>query len=771
MTRAHRSMPRVRRRPRVRARPRRRAVGPALFSGMRWRMAGPFRGGRVLAVAGVPGQPEHFYFGAVGGGVWESHNAGRTWEPIFDAQPAASIGALALAPSDPRVLYVGTGESDMRSDISYGNGMYRSARRRADVDAHRPRGDAPDRTHRRRPARRQPRLRRGARPRVRPQPRARRLPLDRRRAHAGRGSSSRTRTRARSTSRSTPPTRSTILAALWQTRRPPWNTYPPSNGPGQRALPLRGRRRHVDAASRRFSLEKLGRVGLAFAPSDPKRVYALVDAKEGGLWASRGRRRDVDARERRPAHLGARLVLRRADGRSEGRGHDLRVQHGDVPLDRRRPHVPAGQGRAGRRRLPRAADRPVEPAAHDRRQRPGRRRDRRRRKDVELLVQPADRAVLPRRHRRPVPVLDLRSAAGFRRRGHALAHGLRDDHAARLAADRRRRRERIPRARSRPTPRSSGAAASAASTGRRSRTRTSTRRSRSRATTAASGRCRSRSRRALRMRCTSATSSSGARPTPGALAEDQPRPDARRPGRPATLDPPRSRTRRPRPAPRRRLRDRALAARDGPLWCGTDDGRIWRTRDDGGHWDERDAAGPDAVVEGRDPRALALRPRTVYAAVDRHRLDDVAPYVYRTRDGGKTLDAIARGSRRQLRQRRPRGPREAGPPLRRNRDRHLRLLRRRRGLAAAPARTFRTARCGTSRAPRRRRHRDARPLVLGARRRLAAAPARREGRGRRRRLYAPRPRSASPGAFQGTPEPRDEPAAENPPRGASSTTS
>ena len=100
---------------------------PALFSGMRWRMAGPFRGGRVLAVAGVPGQPDHFYFGAVGGGVWESHNAGRTWDPIFDSQPAASIGAIAVAPSDPRVLYVGTGESDMRSDISYGNGMYRSA--------------------------------------------------------------------------------------------------------------------------------------------------------------------------------------------------------------------------------------------------------------------------------------------------------------------------------------------------------------------------------------------------------------------------------------------------------------------------------------------------------------------------------------------------------------------------------------------------------------------------------------------------------------------
>jgi len=95
----------------------------SFFSGLRWRMIGPFRGGRVLAVSGVPGAPDRFYFGSVGGGVWETGNAGRTWEPIFDDQPIASIGALAVAPSDPKVLYVGSGEADMRSDISYGNGV------------------------------------------------------------------------------------------------------------------------------------------------------------------------------------------------------------------------------------------------------------------------------------------------------------------------------------------------------------------------------------------------------------------------------------------------------------------------------------------------------------------------------------------------------------------------------------------------------------------------------------------------------------------------
>src|SRR5947209_2631602 len=97
-----------------------------LYSGLRWRMIGPFRGGRVNGVSGVAGQPNTFYFGSVGGGVWKTTNAGRTWLPIFDSQPIASIGAVAVASSNPNIVYVGTGEADMRSQISYGNGMYKS---------------------------------------------------------------------------------------------------------------------------------------------------------------------------------------------------------------------------------------------------------------------------------------------------------------------------------------------------------------------------------------------------------------------------------------------------------------------------------------------------------------------------------------------------------------------------------------------------------------------------------------------------------------------
>jgi photosystem II stability/assembly factor-like uncharacterized protein len=93
---------------------------------MRWRLVGPFRGGRVLAVAGVPGQPHTYYFGAAGGGVWKTTDGGIVWRPVFDAQSVQSIGALAVAGSDPNVVYAATGEADWRSDLSSGNGIYRS---------------------------------------------------------------------------------------------------------------------------------------------------------------------------------------------------------------------------------------------------------------------------------------------------------------------------------------------------------------------------------------------------------------------------------------------------------------------------------------------------------------------------------------------------------------------------------------------------------------------------------------------------------------------
>jgi photosystem II stability/assembly factor-like uncharacterized protein len=102
------------------------------FAPMRWRMIGPHRGGRTVGALGVPGQPNVFYIGVNNGGVWKSTDYGRVWRPIFDDQPTGSVGAIAVAPSDPNVLYVGSGEGLQRPDLSTGDGIYKST----DAGAH-----------------------------------------------------------------------------------------------------------------------------------------------------------------------------------------------------------------------------------------------------------------------------------------------------------------------------------------------------------------------------------------------------------------------------------------------------------------------------------------------------------------------------------------------------------------------------------------------------------------------------------------------------------
>ncbi|MGA8539199.1 MAG: hypothetical protein WB566_06840, partial [Terriglobales bacterium] len=102
----------------------------SLYQELHWRLIGPFRGGRTVAISGIPGQPNVFYMAPNNGGVWKTTDFGRTWNPIFDQpdddQPSGSIGALAVAPSNPNIIYVGSGEGLRRPDLSVGDGMYKS---------------------------------------------------------------------------------------------------------------------------------------------------------------------------------------------------------------------------------------------------------------------------------------------------------------------------------------------------------------------------------------------------------------------------------------------------------------------------------------------------------------------------------------------------------------------------------------------------------------------------------------------------------------------
>src|SRR5215467_6199261 len=100
---------------------------PSLYSGMQWRQIGPFRAGRVTGVSGIAGQPAIYYMGTAGGGAWKTTDGGMVWKPIFDKQRVASIGAIAVAPSNPNMVYIGTGDvSNVGGAVNQGNGVWKS---------------------------------------------------------------------------------------------------------------------------------------------------------------------------------------------------------------------------------------------------------------------------------------------------------------------------------------------------------------------------------------------------------------------------------------------------------------------------------------------------------------------------------------------------------------------------------------------------------------------------------------------------------------------
>lgn len=260
---------------------------PALYQGMRWRLIGPFRGGRTVAIAGIPGMPNVFYMAPSNGGVWKTTDYGWTWIPIFDDQTTGSIGAVAVAPSNPDVIYAGSGEGLRRPDLSVGDGIYKSTdagrtwQHMGLSDAQQIGAIVVD-------------------------------PGDPNRVFVAALGHPYGPNAERGVFRSTdggatwqkvlykdedtgaidlvfdPSNVLSIYAVMWASRRPPWTTGGSYGAPGS------GLYKSDDGGTTWRVLSKglpsgreLGRIGLAIAPTNRKRVYAMVQSeKSGGVYRS-----------------------------------------------------------------------------------------------------------------------------------------------------------------------------------------------------------------------------------------------------------------------------------------------------------------------------------------------------------------------------------------------------------------------------------------------------------------------------------------------------
>lgn len=295
---------------------------PAFFNSMKWRMIGPHRGGRTVGAVGVPQQPNVFYIGVNNGGVWKTTDFGRTWLPIFDDQPTGSIGDVAVAPSNPNVIYVGCGEGLQRPDLAVGDGMYKSTdagktwQHLGLRDGQQIGGLAID-------------------------------PKDENRVFVAVLGHPYGPNTERGVYRTTdggknwekvlykdensgaiqvtldPKNSQIVYATLWAARQGPWE-----NGAWQG--PESGLYKSTDGGNTWNKLTKgfptfeqgLGRIGFCIAPSDPNRLYATVDAPQlGGIY------RSDDA--------GASWTRINADGRLWGRGSDF----AEVKVDPENPDI------------------------------------------------------------------------------------------------------------------------------------------------------------------------------------------------------------------------------------------------------------------------------------------------------------------------------------------------------------------------------------------------------------------------------------------------
>ncbi|MGE0453823.1 MAG: WD40/YVTN/BNR-like repeat-containing protein [Vicinamibacteria bacterium] len=261
---------------------------PSLFEELHWRMIGPHRASRVKAATGVRGRRGLFYMGVVNGGVWQSNDYGRVWTPIFDDQPTGSIGAIAVAPSNPDVIYVGSGEGMQRPDLSTGDGVYKStdagrswqqlglrdAQQIAQIVVDP--GD-PERLYVAALGHPYgPNQERGVF-----------------RSRDGGRSFERVLHKDENTGAAElvldPADPRTIYAVLWQARLAPWENGV-FNGPGSglyKSTDGGDSWRRLGSGLPGFEKDGLGRIGLAVAPSDARRLYATVEApKAGGIYRS-----------------------------------------------------------------------------------------------------------------------------------------------------------------------------------------------------------------------------------------------------------------------------------------------------------------------------------------------------------------------------------------------------------------------------------------------------------------------------------------------------
>ena len=353
-------------------------VDARLFSGLQWRMLGPFRGGRTDAVTGVPGRPNEFYFGSVNGGLWKSIDAGRVWEPVFDSQPVASIGAVAVAPSAPDTVYVGTGECTLRDSTGFGNGVYKSTdggRSWTHLGLEQTQHIGKIAVHPHNPD----------------------VAYVAAIGHFYSGNPDRGVFRTRDGGKTwkkvlfknndvgaievqiDPSNPNVVYAGLWNTRRPPWFVYAPSNGPGGGIYKSTDGGDSWKELTNGLPTQGMGKSGIAISASHPNRVYAVIDnlelaagiqaARTGGrlrrrrhgagrVLPLRRRRRALDQDVGRRRALGPRLVLRARRVRSEEPRHRLRVQRrrvahrgrgqdvGGAPRVARRGRLPSGVGLA-----------------------------------------------------------------------------------------------------------------------------------------------------------------------------------------------------------------------------------------------------------------------------------------------------------------------------------------------------------------------------------------------------------------------------------------